>query len=188
MSKFIRSSSRSLSRTRTLTSSRFMNSNSSSRAFHLFNSLAVRVIAFSSFDVLFFFNSSSSFERFVSSSSLSSLFYSSRSFIARSFTARSFTARSFTARSFIDRLISSSSLNSSSSFSSSISSRSFTSESFSDVEISIFRRVNRDSFIIEKIESVLKLMKRMKFSFEDFVIKTIESSSRKRQLLMNKKK
>jgi hypothetical protein len=35
---------------------------------------------------------------------------------------------------------------------------------------------------------VLKLMKRMKFSFEDFVIKTIESSSRKRQLLMNKKK
>jgi hypothetical protein len=35
---------------------------------------------------------------------------------------------------------------------------------------------------------VLKLMKRMKLSFEDFVIKTIENSSRRRQLLMNKKK
>jgi hypothetical protein len=35
---------------------------------------------------------------------------------------------------------------------------------------------------------VLTLMKHMKLSFEDFVIKTIENSSRKRQLLMNKKK
>jgi hypothetical protein len=35
---------------------------------------------------------------------------------------------------------------------------------------------------------VLKLMRRMKLSFEDFVIKTIENSSRRRQLLMNKKK
>jgi hypothetical protein len=67
-------------------------------------------------------------------------------------------------------------------------SRSFTSKSFNDVEISIFRRINRDSFIIEKIESVLKLMRRMKLSFEDFVIKTIENSSRRRQLWMNKKK
>jgi hypothetical protein len=35
---------------------------------------------------------------------------------------------------------------------------------------------------------VLKLMKRMKFSFKNFVIKAIENSSRRRQLLMNKKK
>jgi hypothetical protein len=35
---------------------------------------------------------------------------------------------------------------------------------------------------------VLQLMRRMKFLFEDFVIKTIENSSRRRQLLMNKKK
>jgi hypothetical protein len=35
---------------------------------------------------------------------------------------------------------------------------------------------------------VLALMKHMKLSFEDFVIETIESSSRRRQLLMNKKK
>jgi hypothetical protein len=35
---------------------------------------------------------------------------------------------------------------------------------------------------------VLTLMKHMKFSFEDFVIKTIENSSRRKQLLMNKKK
>ncbi len=173
MNKFIRSSSRSFSRTRTLTFSRFMNSNSSSRVFHLFSSLTTRFIAFSSFDVFFLFNSSSSFERFVSSFSLNSLFYSSRSFTARSFT---------------DRFISSSSLSSFSSFNSSISSRSFTSKSFSDVEISIFRRVNRDFFIIEKIENVLQLMRRMKFLFEDFVIKTIENSSRRRQLLMNKKK
>ncbi len=139
MNKFIRSSSRSFSKAKTLTSFRFMNSNSSSRVFHLFNFLAAHLNAFFSFDVFSFFNFSSSFERFVSSSSLSSLSYSSRSF----------TARSFTARSFIDRFISSSSLNSSSLSSSSISSRSFTSKSFNDVEISIFRRVNRDSFIIE---------------------------------------
>jgi hypothetical protein len=35
---------------------------------------------------------------------------------------------------------------------------------------------------------VLTLMRHMKLSFEDFVIKTIENSSRRRQLLMNKKK
>jgi hypothetical protein len=35
---------------------------------------------------------------------------------------------------------------------------------------------------------VLTLMKHMKLSFEDFVIKTIENSSRRKQLLMNKKK
>jgi hypothetical protein len=35
---------------------------------------------------------------------------------------------------------------------------------------------------------MLKLMRRMKLSFEDFVIKTIENSSRRKQLLMNKKK
>jgi hypothetical protein len=35
---------------------------------------------------------------------------------------------------------------------------------------------------------VLTLMRHMKFSFKDFVIKTIESFSRRRQLLMNKKK
>jgi hypothetical protein len=35
---------------------------------------------------------------------------------------------------------------------------------------------------------MLTLMKHMKLSFEDFVIKTIENSSRRRQLLMNKKK
>jgi hypothetical protein len=35
---------------------------------------------------------------------------------------------------------------------------------------------------------VLTLMRHMKLSFEDFVIKTIESSSRRKQLLMNKKK
>jgi hypothetical protein len=35
---------------------------------------------------------------------------------------------------------------------------------------------------------MLALMKHMKLSFENFVIKTIENSSRRRQLLMNKKK
>jgi hypothetical protein len=35
---------------------------------------------------------------------------------------------------------------------------------------------------------VLKLMKWIKLSFENFVIKTIENSSRRKQLLMNKKK
>jgi hypothetical protein len=35
---------------------------------------------------------------------------------------------------------------------------------------------------------VLKLMKRIKLLFEDFVIKTIENFSRRKQLLMNKKK
>jgi hypothetical protein len=76
MNKFIRSSSRSFLRTRTLTSFRFMNSNFFSRVFHLFNSLAARLIASSSLDVFFHFSSSSSFERFVSSSSWSSLSYS----------------------------------------------------------------------------------------------------------------
>jgi hypothetical protein len=35
---------------------------------------------------------------------------------------------------------------------------------------------------------MLTLMKHMKLSFKDFVIKTIENSSRKKQLLMKKKK
>ncbi len=183
MNKFIRSSSKSFLRTRTFTSSRFMKSNSFSRVFHLFNSLAARLVAFSFLNVFSLFSFSSSFERFFFFSSLSSSFYSSCSF----------TSRSFTARSFIDRFIFSFSFSSFSSSNSSISSRSFifrsfTSKSFSDVEISIFRLINRDSFITKKTERVLTLMKHMKFSFEDFVIKTIENSSRRKQLLMNKKK
>jgi hypothetical protein len=53
-----------------------MRSNSFSRVFHLSNSLAARLVASSSFDALFLFSSSSSSERFVSFSSLSSSSYS----------------------------------------------------------------------------------------------------------------
>jgi hypothetical protein len=123
----------------------------------------------------------SSFNRFIFSFSLNSSFSSFNSsilfysFTFRSFTSRSFTFRSFTFRSFVFRSFASS----------------------TEVEtIIIFRRINKNFFVIKKNKRMFALMKKLKFSFENFVINAIEMSenfhekknNQRKRRLMNKKK
>jgi hypothetical protein len=134
---------------------------------------------------LFFFNFLSSFNRFISffllnsSSSSFSFLILSHSFTSRSFAFLLFAFRSFTSRSFTSR---------------SFASRSFASST--EVEtIIIFRRINRNFFVIEKNKRMFALMKKLKLSFENFVINAIEMSensherknNQRKRRLMNKK-